>query len=168
MIDKPDLLWHSNTIMPANGILHFSDASLIAVHALGGLAASPDHLVQSKDLAAIIGASEHHVAKVMQRLVHAGIVRSVKGPSGGFALAKSADAISFKDAIEAVDGPLSGEFCPFRMDHCTPDNCIFGHEITVHAIDLVAYLSKRTIADIEGHGIANSPATYSIKDMALA
>lgn len=153
--------------MPANGILHFSDASLIAVHALGGLAASTDHLVQSKDLAAIIGASEHHVAKVMQRLVHAGIVRSVKGPSGGFALAKPADAISFRDAIEAVDGPLSGEFCPFRMDHCTPSNCIFGHEIAVHAIDLVAYLSKRTIADIARYGITETPAAYTIKDMAV-
>lgn len=146
--------------MPANGILHFSDAALIAVHALGGLAASPDRLVQSKDLAAIIGASEHHVAKVMQRLVHAGIVRSVKGPSGGFALAKPSADISFRDAIEAVDGPLSGEFCPFRMDHCTPANCIFGPEVTRRAVELVAYLSKRTIADIERDGSWNGPTPY--------
>ena len=152
--------------MPVNGILHFSDAALIAVHALGGLAASPDRLVQSKDLAAIIGASEHHVAKVMQRLVHAGIVRSVKGPSGGFALAKPAADISFRDAIEAVDGPLSGEFCPFRMDHCTPANCIFGPEVTRRAVELVAYLSRRSIADIQHDGTWNGPAPYLAKGVA--
>ncbi|MBU0926953.1 MAG: Rrf2 family transcriptional regulator [Spirochaetes bacterium] len=134
--------------MPVNGIVHLSDAALIAVHALGGLAAAPGRLVQSKDLAAIIDASEHHLSKVMQRLVRAGIVHSVKGPSGGFRLDRPADEISFRDAIEAVDGPLSGEFCPFRTDRCDPDNCIFGHEITKHAVELVAYLSRRTIADI--------------------
>lgn len=147
--------------MPNNGIVHFSDAALIAVHALSGLAASPDRLVQSKDLAAIIDASEHHLAKVMQRLVRSGIVRSTKGPSGGFALDKSADTISFRDAIEAVDGPISGDFCPFRTDKCLPDNCIFGKDISRHASELIAYLSQRTIADVTAEKAATVPAAYT-------
>lgn len=134
--------------MPVNGIVHFSDAALIALHALAGLAESPNILVQSKDLAAIIDASEHHLAKVMQRLVRSGIVRSAKGPSGGFALAKPADTISFRDAIEAVDGSLTGDFCPFKSEKCHPEACIFGQEISKHATELLDYLSQRTIADI--------------------
>src|SRR5512133_1539624 len=99
--------------MPVNTIIHLSDAALIAVHALAGLAASPQRLVQSRELAEAIGASGNHLAKVMQRLVRAGLARSVKGPSGGFGLGKNADDISFRAAIEAVDGPMGGDFCPF-------------------------------------------------------
>ena len=143
--------------MSINSIVHLSDAALIAVHALAGLADTPGRLVQSKDLAAIIDASESHVAKVMQRLVKAGLVRSVKGPSGGFQLARNAAGISFKEAIEAVDGPLNGDFCPFRTDRCHPDNCIFGEEISRHATELVDYLNRRTIADITGRNLQGIP-----------
>ncbi len=138
-----------------NTIVHLSDAALISVHALAGLAAQPKRLVQGKDLAASIGASENHLAKVMQRLVRTGLARSVKGPNGGFALAKAAESISFKEAIEAVDGPLSGDFCPFRTDHCSPSNCIFGKELSRHANQLVEHLASRTIADIGAGGNTN-------------
>ncbi|OHD20198.1 MAG: hypothetical protein A2Y38_03660 [Spirochaetes bacterium GWB1_59_5] len=145
-----------------------SDAALIAVHALAGLAAAPGRRVQSKELAAIIDASENHLAKVMQRLVKASFVKSVKGPSGGFELAKPADAISFRDAIEAVDGPLTGDFCPFRTDRCNPVNCIFGHEISRHSAELVAYLSKRTIADIAREAAALITPAYGTATLATA
>jgi Rrf2 family protein len=146
--------------MSINSIVHLSDAALIAIHALAGLADAPGRLVQSKDLAAIIDASENHVAKVMQRLVKAGLVRSLKGPSGGFALAKDAGGISFKEAIEAVDGSLTGDFCPFRTDRCHPGECIFGHELERHAAELVAYLDKRTIADIAAETAARTSPPY--------
>ncbi|MBU0935682.1 MAG: Rrf2 family transcriptional regulator [Spirochaetes bacterium] len=132
-----------------NSVIHFSDAALIAVHALASLAAAPGRLVQTQELASAIGASEHHLAKVMQRLVRSRLVRSVKGPSGGFALAKPAVEISFKETIEAVDGQLAESFCPFATDHCSPENCIFGQEIAEHAHQLLDHLSNRTIADIQ-------------------
>ena len=143
--------------MPVNGIVHLSDAALIAVHAMAGLAAAPDRRVQGKELAAIIDASENHLAKVMQRLVRAGLVKSVKGPTGGFMLALDPERISFRATIEAVDGPLSGDFCPFRTDRCDPDHCIFGKEISRHATELVSYLDKRTIADVARDAAAVAP-----------
>ncbi len=73
-VDTKRVLRHYNTTMPINGIVHLSDAALIAVHALAGLAAAPERRVQSKELAAIIDASENHLAKVMQRLSRAGLV----------------------------------------------------------------------------------------------
>jgi Rrf2 family protein len=134
--------------MPVNTLIHLSDAALIAVHALAGLAARPGQLVQVKDLAAEIGASEHHLSKVMQRLARSSLVRSVKGPTGGFALAMKPGDISFKLAIEAVDGPMGGDFCPYRTERCDSHNCIFGPEIRRHANELLAYMGQRTIADI--------------------
>jgi Rrf2 family protein len=140
--------------MPLNTLVHLSDAALIAVHALASLAAEAGQLVQVKDLAAAIGASEHHLSKVMQRLARVGLVRSVKGPAGGFAIAKPAVEISFRTAIEAVDGPMGGDFCPYRTVHCNPNNCIFGPEIRRHATELLAYMEQRSIADIlNGHNM---------------
>jgi Rrf2 family transcriptional regulator, nitric oxide-sensitive transcriptional repressor len=129
-------------------LIHLSDAALIAVHALAGLASQPGQLVQVKDLAAAIGASEHHLSKVMQRLARSSLVRSVKGPTGGFILAMKPAEISFKLAIEAVDGPMGADFCPYRTERCSSDNCIFGPEIRRHANELLAYMDQRTIADI--------------------
>lgn len=144
--------------MPVNTIIHLSDASLIAVHALAGLAAAPGQLVQSKNLADAIGASGNHLAKVMQRLVRSGLIRSVKGPSGGFVLNQDPDAISFKTVIEAVDGPLGGNFCPFSTEHCHPDNCIFGKDLSQFSNQLVEYLAARTIGDIARQGGRIEPA----------
>ncbi|OHD82221.1 MAG: hypothetical protein A3J97_16305 [Spirochaetes bacterium RIFOXYC1_FULL_54_7] len=144
--------------MPVNTLIHLSDAALIAVHALAGLAARPGYLVQVKDLAAAIGASEHHLSKVMQRLARSGLVRSVKGPTGGFALAMKPGDISFKLAIETVDGPMGGDFCPYRTARCNADNCIFGPEIRRHANELLAYMVHRTIADITPDNMVNPAA----------
>lgn len=132
-----------------NSVIHFSDAALIAVHALATLARNKHNLVQTQALAEELGSSPHHVAKVMQRLVHSRLVSSVKGPSGGFTLAIEPSHISFKTAIEAVDGPLEANFCPFRSEVCSPDSCIFGKELADHAKALVKHLSERTIEDIE-------------------
>ena len=147
--------------MPNNGIIHLSDASLIAVHALAGLAAAPERLVQGKDLASSMGASENHLAKVMQRMVRAGIARSVKGPAGGFGLARPASEISFRQTIEAVDGPLTGDFCPFRTETCDPSNCIFGRDISMWAAELLAYLGKRTIDDIAKEKLSRTAPPYA-------
>lgn len=160
-LDTIYVFWYCNTIMPVNSILHMSDAALIAVHALSGLASVPGGLVQAKELAAAIGASENHLSKVMQRLVRAGLVHSVKGPNGGFRLAKEASSISFRNAMEAVDGPLTGDFCPFSTEHCDAGNCIFGSEISKRAAEMVAYLGERTIADIAGDAAARVPPPYT-------
>jgi Rrf2 family protein len=44
---------------------------------------------------------------ILSELKHAGIVRSQRGPVGGYTLARPADQISLADVIRAVDGPLA-------------------------------------------------------------
>ena len=53
-----------------------------------------------------LGASPDTLHKVLQRLVKVGILRSSRGPGGGFRLARDAEAISLLALVEAVDGPL--------------------------------------------------------------
>ena len=44
---------------------------------------------------------------ILLELKHAGIVRSKRGPDGGYTLARPAASISVADVIRAVDGPLA-------------------------------------------------------------
>jgi Rrf2 family protein len=47
--------------------------------------------------------------KGLKPLVSARILHSVKGPNGGYRLAKSPREISMLDIIETVDGPIRGQ-----------------------------------------------------------
>ena len=44
---------------------------------------------------------------ILLELKHAGIVRSQRGPDGGYTLARPPEQISLADVIRAVDGPLA-------------------------------------------------------------
>ena len=47
-----------------------------------------------------------YLLKIMQQLVRANILRSKRGPRGGFYLARPAAKITMLDVIEAVEGPM--------------------------------------------------------------
>lgn len=47
-----------------------------------------------------------YLLKIMQQLVRVNVLRSKRGPGGGFSLAKPAKDITMLEIVEAVDGPL--------------------------------------------------------------
>jgi Rrf2 family protein len=53
--------------------------------------------------------------KIVQELIHKGLVRSRRGPRGGYVLARPADKMTFRDVIEAVEGPIA-------LNNCTGDH----------------------------------------------
>ncbi|MCS7016224.1 MAG: Rrf2 family transcriptional regulator [Gemmatales bacterium] len=52
---------------------------------------------------------ERFLLKVLKPLVAAGLLHSVKGPRGGYQLARPATQITLLEIIEAVEGPLRGQ-----------------------------------------------------------
>ena len=60
--------------------------------------------------------------KIVQQLIHKGLVRSRRGARGGYVLGRSADQVTFRDVIEAVEGPISINVCV--GDH--PDCVLLG------------------------------------------
>ncbi len=55
--------------------------------------------------------SQHYLEQLFVRLRRAGLVRSVRGPGGGYFLAKEPKEISVRDIFLAVDEPLSPVEC---------------------------------------------------------
>jgi len=61
--------------------------------------------------------------KLVSRLSSAGLIESARGTGGGFRLARSPDAISLADVIEAVEGPIAMTTCvDDGRDHCSLDH----------------------------------------------
>jgi Rrf2 family protein len=56
--------------------------------------------------------------KIVQELIHKGLVRSRRGPHGGYVLARPAEQVTFKDVIEAVEGPISLNVCVGEHPDC--------------------------------------------------
>jgi Rrf2 family protein len=50
-----------------------------------------------------------YLLKILQQLVRATVLRSKRGPRGGFGLAKPTNKITLLEIIEAVEGTIAGE-----------------------------------------------------------
>jgi Rrf2 family protein len=78
-----------------------------ALRAVVALATLPPGSVRSGGaLAARLGLPSRFVEQQLTALVAAGIVRSVRGPGGGFSLNRPADQISMRDVILALQGDV--------------------------------------------------------------
>ncbi len=53
------------------------------------------------------GISVAYLLKIMKQMVKANVLRSKRGPRGGYTLARPAKEITLLEIIEAVDGPIS-------------------------------------------------------------
>jgi Rrf2 family protein len=58
--------------------------------------------VQSQDIAERLGLPKRYLEQVMQQLVRARILRGVRGPRGGYRLAREADALSVGDIVRVI------------------------------------------------------------------
>jgi Rrf2 family protein len=91
--------------------MKLSHASSYAVQALVSLVAQEGGgVLTSHHAAEAHGLPELFLTKVLRSLVGAGILYSRKGPHGGYGLARPAARITLLEVVEAVDGPLRGQF----------------------------------------------------------
>ncbi|MFB9680605.1 RrF2 family transcriptional regulator [Streptosporangium vulgare] len=67
--------------------------------------------VPAARLAQLHDVSPSYLAKQLQALSRAGLVRSVQGKAGGYVLTRSPELISVLDVVEAVDGPGPAFVC---------------------------------------------------------
>jgi Rrf2 family protein len=84
-------------------------AASYGVHAVAYLATQDrNQPVASHVIAQVQRIPERFLLKVLKPLVSAGVLYSIKGPNGGYRLAKPPRDVSILDVIEAVDGPIRG------------------------------------------------------------
>ncbi len=77
-----------------------------------------DAVVPFREIARQMMVPEDFLAKILKTLVDQGLVKSTRGPHGGYALARPATDISFLQVIEAVEGPIAINVCLDGDDPC--------------------------------------------------
>ena len=83
-----------------------------------------------KDIALQINSPEAFTAKILQQLVRNGIIRSVKGPAGGFEIPveRMAD-IRLSHIVAAIDGDSVYKGCGLGLKECSEKNpCPLHHQ----------------------------------------
>lgn len=125
-------------------LFSLSEASSIAIHAMI-LVAKSEGVINVNKIAETTHTSRHHVAKVMQRLVKEGLIRSSRGPSGGFVLKKEADQISFLNIYESIEGKIEIAHCLFEAPVCPFDQCVMNNITAKISKEFMNYLEKQTL-----------------------
>jgi Rrf2 family protein len=87
-----------------------SRASQYAIHALVAMVGPQSKQpVASHKVAQAKGIPEGFLLKILKPLVDVGVLQSIKGPHGGYRLARSATEINLRLIIETVDGAINGQ-----------------------------------------------------------
>jgi Rrf2 family protein len=109
----------------------------------GGRNVLLDDLVAGTDL------PRDFMAKIFQRLVRAGILRSAKGRGGGFALTRPAHETTLLSIVEAIDGPSHLDQCVVGLEKCSDTMPCPQHDLYKPIRQrLKGYLTTTTLADM--------------------
>jgi Rrf2 family protein len=94
-----------------------------AVRVIVDLAAQPrGATIKSDDLGRRTGVPRAFLSKIIQALAHAGLVRTQRGTRGGIGLLEKPRAITLRQVIEAVEGPIYLNRCLIRPGLCPRDS----------------------------------------------
>ena len=98
-------------------MLKLSRKTLLALEAVIDIAfnARPEP-VQAKEITARQGVPQRYLEQVMQQLVRAGVLKGVRGPRGGYRLAKERRRISVGDVVrvaESLDDEENSNAVPY-------------------------------------------------------
>ena len=77
--------------------------------------------VRGEDIAREEDLPQPFLSKILKVLSSRNILHSVRGPGGGFRLARSADEITLLDVVEAIDGLTQFEECALGWKTCQDD-----------------------------------------------
>lgn len=102
-----------------------------AVRCVLHLSKSPDRVVPVKEIATVMYVPRSFLAKILQKLVKAGIVESARGVKGGFRIQRPPSAVTLMDVVIAIEGPSSMNVCSSGYGVCRLSNTCAVHPVWV-------------------------------------
>lgn len=131
--------------------MKLSHAAGYAANALAALTEQPPGaVVTARDLAEGTDAPAGFLARILKDLTGARLLHSLRGPHGGFRLARPARAITLLDIVEAVDGPYRGDVPRMGLkDRARVEGLLEGVMDVATGIER-RQLQKVTLADLAG------------------
>jgi Rrf2 family transcriptional regulator, iron-sulfur cluster assembly transcription factor len=128
----------------------YSRSAEYAIRAFVHLATLPSgESALAKNIAAEANIPAHFLAKILQDLARDGLLKSNKGPRGGFRLSLPAEDLSMLRIVEAVDGAGRYDRCIGGSPECN-DRAACGMHDSWKALRsrIIGYLGGTSVADL--------------------
>jgi Rrf2 family transcriptional regulator, iron-sulfur cluster assembly transcription factor len=129
----------------------FSKACKYAINAMIYVATLPEGQERSglKEISKAINSPEAFTAKILQELVKADLLHSIKGPKGGFFIQKNASQIFLSEIVQAIDGDLIFTGCALGLEKCSEDHpCPVHHKFKAVRDHLTGMLMTTNLKDV--------------------
>ncbi len=103
-----------------------------------------------KDIAKAIASPEAFTAKILQILARNEILKSIKGPTGGFEIDEAKrETIKLRDIVFAIDGNTLFKGCGLGLDDCNSVKpCPLHHKFLAIRTELIAMLESTSLEDL--------------------
>lgn len=140
-----------------------------AIHAVLCIAGSTaEGPVRVDEIATVIGCPRNYLSKTLYQLARAGVLRSVRGPRGGFLLASPAENLTL-DMIIAPFEPVGERRCLVGRPTCGDANpCVVHHRWKKVAGGVDDFFKKTSVADLlQGNPHASAEARGVIQSLRI-
>lgn len=133
-----------------------SQTAEYALRAMVYLASLPrEAMATSRDVSKATSIPEPYAAKVLRKMVAAGLLGAQKGHGGGFHLARPPERIRFTDILEAVDERLAEEHCAFGWEKCNAKKpCPLHNAVSELKQSVNEWADRTTLADARVEDLA--------------
>lgn len=132
----------------------FSQTVEYALRAIVHLASNAPKACTTEDIARATRVPQAYLAKVLQNLVQAGLVRSQRGVGGGIALVKKPEDLTILEVVNAVDPIIRIQTCPLELAAHGVNLCPL-HRRVDNALAMV----EKAFADTTLREILDEPTT---------
>jgi len=127
----------------------FKKSTEYALKVLSIMAKEPtNQYFGTRDLSENIDVSLTYLSKILQRLQHAGFVKSVTGPGGGFCLDFDTKKIKLADVVKTLENDEIFNSCALGMAKCGDNNpCPFHEKWALFREEIKDYMESMSISD---------------------
>ncbi|MEP9376071.1 Rrf2 family transcriptional regulator [Aquabacter sp. CN5-332] len=141
-----------------------SDKSLLAIAAVVDVAVHARGTpVAAKALAARHNLPPRRLEPVLQALVHAGVLKGVRGPRGGYELARERRRVSVAEIVRVVEGDEEKEIIlPPLVTEVVQPAVAAAEDTFDSALDTVTLEDLCRAADNKGHGSEHDRIDFTI------
>ncbi|MFH1615351.1 MAG: Rrf2 family transcriptional regulator [Planctomycetota bacterium] len=107
--------------------------------------------------------SVKYLEQLMAVLKSTGIVRSVRGPSGGYVLAKSPKEITVSDCFNCLEGPVITTECVDNSSFCPRTTACVARQLWAEVQDaMMTVLQSKTLQNLVDRAKENKALDYHI------
>jgi|SRR5688500_16995423 len=105
--------------------------------------------IQTNEIANNLSVPKHFLGKIMQQTAKKGLLKSTKGPYGGFSLAQNTLATPLVRLVEITDGLDQFKICVLKLKYCNGTNpCPLHNEMVELRGKFLSVFTETTIGDL--------------------